>query len=460
MEITQADLEKMVTEAAAKGATEAVRSLNPVKEEDRPGGPKPVEKPNVIVHRPRPLNMARAVNALRYGSWKKASAELEKDFTEATRAMFPFTAAPNEKDEGGNSFSWPANVDAYRAVLSEGSFKDTDSEFQKMAVRAMTEGTPTTTVAGAGALTPIQYLQDEFVLALTSAVVIQNIPGVETIPITSPVVALPRESTAATSTIVAEAGTLTASDPTFTQQTFTTKKIYGYKQYSNELLADANPALNAYLGRTLARDVALQKDYQFLVGSGSGANLTGLASYSGLTTPTGSGIPVTNGFPATYDSIVQMIWALRRVNAEPTAFVMHPALGQFLATIKDAAGRPLFLDGNMYSLGGANMPISTVGASTWTYPAAARGTILNVPVFFSTQLSYTATLGTATANTTSAFIGNFNFCKILERAAVDIAISEHILFTTDQTAMRAIWRGSLALTQPTAFAVVPGFVVQ
>ena len=50
--------------------------------------------------------------------------------------------------------------------------------------------------------------------------------------------------------------------------------------------------------------------------------------------------------------------------------------------------------------------------------------------------------------------------KILERAAIDIAISEHILFTTDQTAMRAIWRGSLALTQPTAFAAVAGFIVQ
>lgn len=452
VEITQEALTAQIEEAARKGAESAVRSLNQPDPAERPGGGKSAkDAPNVNLNRPMRLSIGKAVRAAKLGSWKKAGAELEKDFSEATRAMYPDTS----RDAEYGNFSWPANPEAYRAVLEEGAFRQVDSDFQKAAYRAISEGTPTTSVSGGGALTPIQYLQDEFVLALTSAVTVQNIPGVEVIPITSPVVAIPRESAAATSTVAAEAGTLTASDPTFAQQTFTTKKIYGYKQYSNELLADANPALNAYLARTLARDVALQKDMQFLTGSGSGSNLQGIAGYSGLTTVTG--LPATNGQAPSYDALVQMVWGLRRANAEPTAWVMHPALGQALAQLKDAQGRPLFLDGNLYSLGGAAMPIAAIGQN-FTYPGPARGTILNIPVYFSTQLSITQTQGTS-SNCTTAYLGNFNFCKILERQAVDIAVSEHILFTTDQTAMRAIWRGSIALTQPGAFAAVAGFTV-
>jgi HK97 family phage major capsid protein len=73
-------------------------------------------------------------------------------------------------------------------------------------------------------------------------------------------------------------------------------------------------------------------------------------------------------------------------------------------------------------------------------------------------LSIAQTQGTA-SNGTTIYCGDFHYVKILERAAVDIAVSPHILFTTDQTAMRAIWRGAVAITQPAAVAAVAGFTV-
>lgn len=456
MDITPEALKQLVKEANTEAAAEAVRAINTVAPEDRPGGGAgKAEAPHINLRRNRMPSLGNALRAAKLGSWKKAGAELEKDFTEATRAMYPDFG----KDVEQGDFSWPTTWQAYYDVLEEGAIRTEDSSFQKAAYRALTEGSPTTSASGGGVLTPIAFLQDQFVTALTSPVAVLNVPGTDVIPITNPVVSLPRESTAATATTASEAATLSASDPSFSQQVITAKKVYGYRQFSNELLADANPALMSFLSRTLGRDVGLQKDFQFLAGPGTGSSLQGIAGYSGLTTVTG--LPATNGQNPTYDTLIQQIWALRRANVEPNAWVMHPAAAQALALVKDSAGRPLFLDGSLYQLGGAQIPIAANGAgfqaSGYT-PNVARGMLLGYPVYFSTQLSITQTQGSA-SNCTTIYLGNFNYCRILERQAVDLAVSEHILFTTDQTAVRAIWRGAIALTQPGAFVATAGFTV-
>ena len=451
MDITPEALKQLVKDANTEAAAEAVRQANVVAPEDRPGGGKSaITPPAIRLRRPRALSMGRAILGATRG-WKKAGAELERDFIEGVRTLYP---TDGFKDNETAEISWPSTPQAMFDVLQEAQLSEVESDFQKAAVRALGEGSSSlATVTSAGALVPIQYLQDQFVLALTSAVALRNVPGVEVIPVSSNVVALPRESTAATSTVAAEAGTLSSSDPAFTQQSITIRKIYGYKQFSNELLADANPALQNYLATTLARDVALQEDFQFLAGSGSGSNLQGLAGYSGLTTITG--LPATNGQNPTYDSIQQIVWGLRRANANPNAWVMHPAVGQALSLLKDSAGRPLFTD--VYALGAASPPIASNGTN-FTYPGPASGMLLGLPVYFSTQLSISQTQGTS-GNCTTIYCGDFRFVKILERAAVDIAVSPHILFTTDQTAMRAIWRGAVAITQPGAVAAPTGFTV-
>src|ERR1035437_8770533 len=141
---------------------------------------------------------------------------------------------------------------------------------------------------------------------------------------------------------------------------------------------------------------------------------------------------------------------------------MHPAVGQALALVKDSAGRPLFLDGQFYQRGGSPASIAANGAgfqSSGYTSNVARGMLLGYPVFFSNQLSITQTQGTSN-NCTTIYLGNFNYFKVLERQAVDIAVSEHILFTTDQTAVRAIWRGNIVLEQPAAFLATAGFTVR
>ena len=194
MEITTEQLTTMVTEAAQKGAEAAVRAVNTVDPAERPGGGKSakaeptVPEVNVNLKRNQTPNMGRALRAAFLGKWKDAP--LEKDFSQAVRALYP-------TNESEGDFSWPTTVEAYYNVLEAGAFRDVASDFQKAAYRAISEGTPTTSASGGGVLTPIAFLQDQFVTALTSPVAVLAAPGTDVIPITNPVVSLPRESTAA-----------------------------------------------------------------------------------------------------------------------------------------------------------------------------------------------------------------------------------------------------------------------
>ncbi len=138
---------------------------------------------------------------------------------------------------------------------------------------------------------------------------------------------------------------------------------------------------------------------------------------------------------------------------------MHSALAQALSLVKDSVGYPLFRDASAYALGGIQAPLAAGGFGSQNYSLqVAKGSLLNLPVYFSNQLSITQVQGSASTGTT-LYCGDFNYCRVLERQAVDIAVSEHINFTTDQTAVRAIWRGALALTQPAAFSATAGFLV-
>lgn len=449
MEITTEQLEKLVTDAASKGAEAAIRAADHVDPTARPGGSGTVS--NVNLQRPQRPSFTKAVRAAKRGHWK--GAELERDFTQAVREVLLKDVDQDEDDgdNAGSTFGWTMDAQAFRTVMERADIPAENTKFA--AYRAMAESSITVSyggAAGGGALTAPQYLPEEFVLSLQPGAIFRQMPGVDTIPVNFQVALIPRESAKGSFSMVAEAGTLNASDPTFASQSITIRKGYAYRQYSNELLADANPALDRYLTQTVARDVALGWDLQFLEGSGVSPNISGLLNYSGLTT---AGVPtmgVAGGTP-TADNLKDMITALRTANAEPNAWVMHPRSLGSIAKLKDADGRYLFTD-NAFG-----QPVMLPGTGNFTYPGFAVGMLLNRPVYLSSQIS-TTTASTNGANSDCSWIGlgNFNFARILERQGVEIMVSEHIAFTTDQTAIRATARAALALTQPTAFAVLSG----
>ncbi len=458
LELTAEALQQMVTDASRAGAEAAVRALNTPDPDDRPGGsgaPTPAAGSNVNLNRVRQPSIAKAIRAISRHSWK--GAELERDLSQATRALVPWNGSKDDADDDGesdytNSLTLPTSIDAYRMVLEETGVKTPATEFGRYAVRALGEGTSALgSVTSSGAIVPIQFLTDQFVLALTSAIVLRQMPEVIVVPVTSNIIELPRESAAAAAAAYAENATITPNDPTLALQEFAIKKQARLQLFSNELLNDSNPAINTVVNRMLARDIALLQDAQYLEGSGSGANVNGLANYSGLTTS--SFTAATNGSTPSADDLIGMVFDIYTANANPTAFVGHPRTLKNIVKLKDASGRYIFT--SYASWGGPRM--QAIPGSNLTYPSKAVGDINGIPFYLSTQLSITRTQGSSSA-ATNLYYGDFSKVLILERQAVDIFMSEHYAMNADQTAVRVTARSTVAVTQPTALAKATGII--
>ena len=448
-EITQealTDLLKKAGEDGAKaGADAAIRAMNTVDPQDRPGqGSAPVS--NVNFKRPARISLAKAIIALREGNWKHAP--LEQELSDAAKEKYG-----SDEPRG---FALPSNPFPLSDVLEAANAPvEGRAALRDYAVRAMSEGT---TSAG-GALVPAQYLQDLFVLSLQTGVAFRNAPGVESIPVASNVVYLPRETVMPSSAAYAEAGTLSATDATFAQQSITIKKQAAYSQFSNELLADATPAFEAYIAKTLARSLALFQDLQFLEGSGSGNNVTGMGSYSGLTT---GYTAATNGdsysAAGAADLLINLLFSLRIAGVEPNAWIMHPRVLQSVSKIKDSQNR--YVVESIGGVFGAPVAIPNVGqlqTAIMPTPPVWRAQLLGIPVLLTSQIPITETQGSAT-NATHVYVGDFSFARVLDRQTIEMAISEHIAFTTDQTAVRVTGRAAPVLLAPAAFTKQVGII--
>jgi len=436
--------------------TEAIKAINTVDDAARPAAVK--ADPTVSRVNLRRYGLPRLGKAMKAGfkGTFNADQQFEKDVSQATASLFGYNGPDgDEGDDDGfatkssRSIFWPKTRAEFAEVLMEmgerGAAKSIDQV--DMAIRAMTEASTVSITANTngGVLVPPQFLQDQFEYALTSTIALRQVPGVRTLPVTSNIVLLPRESTTAGGSTAAEAGTLNAQDAVLAQQQITIQKQYGYRLFSNELYRDANPAWMEFLANTLVRDVALVQDLQYLDGSGSGSNITGLISYSGTTTGPNLG---TNGRSPTFDDFMQAQYLLRVANAEPDFVIAHPRVLNSLQQIKDANGNYL-----MSNIGGYGRPTSYGTGLEGSPPKALL--IGQLGMYFSSQLNIARTVGSST-DATTIIVGQGRYIVILERQGIEVAFSEHIAFNTDQTAARAIARSAVAVTQPKALTTITG----
>lgn len=467
---------KKAAKAAAKAARDAtVRSLNTVDPAQRPGG----GAPNINRNRPRHLRLSSMVRAIGADSW--SGFEAERDFAQAIQGMFL-----SEDHEPGVSVALPTTRTAFLRAVAEAKInlgQGTDqtairdwaarsADWEEFALSRLTAGdyagaqwgmraaNEGSTTAG-GALVPPEFLQELYTLSIQTAVAFANAPGVTRIPVKSNLIYFPRETVMPASASYAEAATITATDPTFGQQALTIKKQAAYNQFSNELLADSTPEYEAIIGKSLARSLGLRQDFEYLEGDGTGAHVLGLGSYSGLTAGYS---PSTNGdaWGRAYNTTgpveagttfpLQMLGKARAAGWEPNAWIMHPdVMSNGLAHATDAQGR--YLLESIGGVFGAPIPIPNVGAlpTQITYVTPPwKATLLGTPVLMTSQIPETETQG-GSSDCTHVYIGDFNFAHILERQAIELARSDQIAFTTDQTAVRVTARSAIVLLAPGAF---------
>ena len=439
-----------VTDLVKGAVAEAIKAINPPDPAQIPGQSTKAVGANVNLRRYNPFPSIKAsLNASRKGRWDDGAA-FERDFVMAAKELFGYVG--KEADGVSDaSIIWPTNLDEARSILAYMGERDAAKAVDRLdaavksvdATKAMTESVTATFTSGSagGFLVPPEFAQSLFSYALTPRVAVRNVPGIQTYQATGSTVFLPRESTRAGASQAAEAGTLSSADATLSEQTITIQKQYASRRWSNELAKDSNPAFASFLSNTLGRDLAVQQDSQFLSGSGSGAQITGILSYTGLTTGPSLG---TNGRTIKNDDILDAAYNLEAANADCNFVICHPRVVNSLRKEKDNEGRYLI----------STQPIAWTGESTQT--SAPRRVLAGyLPISTSTSLSIAQTVGAST-DCTSVIIGDASQVYIVERQGVEIMFSEHVYFTTDELAVRAITRSSIAILQPLAVELITG----
>lgn len=415
-----------VSDLVKAGVEAGIKAANTVNPEDRPAAAK--EAP--AFHKQRGIPSLGLALKATFNSYKRRAGTIpsfEMAVAEASAELFDF------EREYSHSIVWPKSADEMRQVLDEMGEKGSVKEMDRLsvAIKAMNEGT---TTAG-GHLVPPEYRQQDFEYALSPEVALKRVPGVKTMPVASNVVKFPRETTRAGASQQSEAGSLTAQDAVFDQQSITIEKQYAYRQFSNELLADANPSLLEFLANSVVRDLGIQMDIQFLRGTGASPQITGLLSYSGLTTGPSLG---TNGASPTHDNLLDAVYLLEAANSRAVDFaIAHPRVANSLRKVKDGMGRYLWEPNGVPGMGGDGFLLGSI------------------PLFKTTNLLITQTVGSST-DCTTIIMGDSSKVVILERQGIELATSEHVAFANDQTAVRAIARSAVALLQPAAVELITG----
>jgi len=217
----------------------------------------------------------------------------------------------------------------------------------------------------------------------------------------------------------------------------------GLATISNQLLADANPAVDQLVTADLAKRLVALEETAFLAGTGSGQPL-GI-----LNTPGVSTTPLTSTDPGDLiDAILDAIAQVQTDVGQPTAILMHPRTWTRILKDKNSDG--------IYTIGSPAdaTNISPSLQSGRTIATGPEKSLWGVRVVLSNRIP--TNLGSGT-NESRVIVGDFTEALILDRQGITVDESPHVYFTSNQTVFRAEERvGFTAARQPKAFNIVGG----
>ncbi len=310
-------------------------------------------------------------------------------------------------------------------------------------------GTPVNTY---GYLVPPQFITD--LIEVVRAKTVVRAMGAQSLPAASNVGFIPRQSAAATAAWTAEAGSIGSSDLTFQQVQYTIKKLAAYVVLSNELIADADPAVEAIVRRDIVAAISLAEDLAALQGSGAGANPKGVKNVSGIGASPSLGV---NGATLTLDNVITAQRTVVAANRVPSGIAVNPRTVTTLMSVKDNQGRYVwqpapYTPNAMPGQPSAESPFLT---NADAIPARPSGYLQGIPVYETTQIPTNNTVG-ASFTCSDLYVGQWNELIIMERGGLEFAASDQILFQNYQTAVRAIVRRDIIVRHAAAFDVVTG----
>jgi HK97 family phage major capsid protein len=209
---------------------------------------------------------------------------------------------------------------------------------------------------------------------------------------------------------------------TFQKQTAVVKTISEWVPATKRSLADV-AALEGLINDELVKDLQEAEETQILTGNGTGENLQGILTTSGIQTTAAVTTNDATWF-ASYRTALRLARTVGRVN--PTAIVVNPTQGEKIDTAKDAQNR-------FYGPG--------------PFFAGANRSLWGVPVIESEAI----TAGTA-------LIGDFSKAVLWDReqSSVTATDSHADFFIRRLVAILAEERVAFAVTRPAAFVTLTG----
>ncbi len=272
-------------------------------------------------------------------------------------------------------------------------------------------------------------LEGEVLRAIADEAVVR--PMVRIVPMTSKTLDWPGGDNAVTAAIIAEEGTITESNETFTQKQLVAKKFAAIGTASMELLADSAINILDYYLTLASEQIALLEDDEAL--EGDGTNFTGINSASGTNSVAAGGTNATLS-----DEIGKVVFAGGQRSRRNAAWVASSQTLGHLAGVSDSNGKPLL----------NTMDVGRILELMGSGDSSPDGTILSRPAYSSDQITVTAGI----PDTANVYFGNFRGGLIYgDRTGIDFAISEHTKFTTAQVQMRVIKRTAILVGVPAYF---------
>lgn len=220
-----------------------------------------------------------------------------------------------------------------------------------------------------------------------------------------------------------EAGSMTASNPTFGQKRLNAHKLTAYTEVPNELLADGI-AFEAYIRNAFPSALAFYEDDAFINGNGVGQPLGYQNSTAAVTVTKETGQPSAT---ILWDNIVKMYSRMLPSSLGKAVWIIPPAAFAELATMA--------------------LNVGTGGSAIWLNNGQVGPpmTILGRPVIVTEKAPALGSAGDV------SFV-DFSYYMIGDRQAMTAESSNHYKFQNDVTAFKVtervdgrIWLGS-ALT--------------
>lgn len=374
------------------------------------------------------------------------SAQLTKNYGFATKAELDQAVADIVKRSQENSnkrqkFSITKMIRGMRildgaAAINASTAKE-DAEYAK----AMTTGS-----------TPGSYLvptiQADEIIGYLSSGGIMRAAGARIWPMDAiQKMTVPQATAAPTWVWMAQNSQQTATDPNLSQISFDLKERRALVAVPNQLLKVSYPALDALIAELIGLAAAEHEDTAFFSTANVSGAFTALMQAAGISTVIANG-GNANGGNLTYQDITSVLKTAAANKAKaPFVWIGSPrTVYQRILGLLDLQSRPIFIPA------GQGLSSDQLAAGSVVGPV---GSLMGYPVFCTPAISETEAVGSGT-NQSHLIFTNPKYVHLAQDGNIEMAISEHRFFDSNQTAIRATQHEDAAYAPAAGITVLTG----